>query len=92
MNELNWDKIPEKILLLGAWHEAKGNETPWKKADLETAFGLAKEKLPGNLSRDIVKAITSKWLNAATPRTYTITRTGWNKIGAAFAAMQQKAP
>jgi hypothetical protein len=92
LNEIGWEQMTEKILLLGAWHEARGGETPWQKAEIKSAFEQAREKLPGNLSRDIGKAVTSGWVNLATARSYTITRTGWNKIGAAFAGTLPKAP
>src|SRR5258708_2162980 len=30
LNQLRWDSFQEKILLLGAWHEARGGSTPWR--------------------------------------------------------------
>src|SRR5437879_5412790 len=35
LNRLKWDSFPEKILLLGAWHEARGGNTPWRSADMD---------------------------------------------------------
>lgn len=84
LNQLKWDSFPEKILLLGAWHEARGGTTPWRSADMDEAFGLAKESPPSNFPRDIKNAIRSGWVHNETPRTYIVTRTGWNKIGQAL--------
>jgi hypothetical protein len=84
LNQLKWDNYPEKILLLGAWHEARGGVTPWRSADMDDTFKLAKESAPSNFPRDIKNAIKSGWIHNETPRTYTVTRTGWNKIGQAL--------
>ena len=81
---VRWDSFPEKILLLGSWHEAQGSNTPWRSADMDAIFLQAKEKAPGNFPRDIKQAIKSGWIHAATPRTYTVTGTGWRKIGDAI--------
>lgn len=84
LNQLKWDSFPEKILLLGAWHEARDGATPWRSADMDDTFKLAKESPPSNFPRDIRNAIKSGWIHNETPRTYVITRTGWNKIGQAL--------
>lgn len=84
LNQLKWESFPEKILLLGAWHEARGGATPWRSADMDDTFKLAKESPPSNFPRDIRNAIKSGWIHNETPRTYTVTRTGWNKIGQAL--------
>ena len=81
LNQLKWDSFPEKILLLAAWHEARGGTTPWRSADMDDAFSSAKESPPSNFPRDIKNAIRSGWIHNETPRTYVVTRTGWNKIG-----------
>lgn len=80
LNQLKWDTHPEKILLLSAWHEARGGSTPWKSADMDAVFMNAKERPPANFPRDIRTAIKSGWIHTHTPRTYSVTRTGWNKI------------
>src|SRR5262245_20428263 len=41
LNQLQWDTYPEKILLLGAWHEARGGSTPWKCSDMDSVFRQA---------------------------------------------------
>lgn len=87
LNQLKWDSFPEKILILGAWHEARGSATPWRSADMDEAFKLAKESPPSNFPRDIRNAIKSGWIHNETPRTYVVTRTGWNKIGQAMRGM-----
>lgn len=84
LNQLKWDSFPEKILLLGAWLEARGGATPWRSADMDDTFKLAKESPPANFPRDIKNAIKSGWIHNETPRTYVVTRTGWNKIGQAL--------
>jgi hypothetical protein len=80
LNQLQWDTYPEKILLLGAWHEARGGSTPWKSSDMDSVFRQAKEGAPSNFPRDIKVAIKSGWIHAHTPRTYSVTRTGWNRL------------
>jgi hypothetical protein len=80
LNALGWDTNSEKILLLGAWHEARGGNTPWKSADMDDVFLSAKEQAPANFPRDIKTAIKSGWVHTHTPRTYSVTRTGWNRI------------
>jgi hypothetical protein len=84
LNQLRWESFPEKILLLAAWHEARGGTTPWRSADMDDTFKLAKESPPSNFPRDIKTAIKSGWIHNETPRTYVVTRTGWNKIGQAL--------
>ena len=84
LNQLKWDSFPEKILLLGAWHEARGGATPWRSSDMDETFKLAKESPPSNFPRDIKNAIKSAWIKNETPRTYVVARTGWNKIGQAL--------
>jgi hypothetical protein len=81
LNQFKWDRFPEKILLLGAWLEARGGAAPWRSADMDDTFRLAKESPPANFPRDIKNAIRSGWIHNETPRTYIVTRTGWNKIG-----------
>ena len=85
-----WDSFPEKIVLLGAWREAHGDGSPWRSADMDEAFRQAKESPPSNFPRDIRIAIKEGWIHAATPRTYTVTRSGWNRIGHAFAELQNE--
>ncbi|HEY3755284.1 MAG TPA: hypothetical protein VGL42_03955 [Opitutaceae bacterium] len=89
LNQLKWDSFPEKILLLGAWFEARGGTTPWRSADMDDTFKLAKESPPANFPRDIKNAIKSGWIHNETPRTYVVTRTGWNKIGQALRGLTE---
>jgi hypothetical protein len=84
LNQFKWENFPEKILLLAAWHEARGGVIPWRSADMDDTFKLAKESPPSNFPRDIKNAIKSGWIHNETPRTYVVTRTGWNKIGQAL--------
>ncbi|MBM3851640.1 MAG: hypothetical protein FJ399_00630 [Verrucomicrobia bacterium] len=87
LNQLGCDSFPEKILLLGAWHEARGGTTPWRSADMDEIFKLAKESPPANFPRDIKNAIKSGWIHNETPRTYVVTRTGMQKIGQALRSL-----
>ncbi len=87
LNQLRWDAYPEKILLLGAWHEARGGTTPWKSSDMDSVFRQAKEGAPSNFPRDIKVAIKSGWIHTHTPRTYSVTRTGWNRLADALSKM-----
>jgi len=89
LNRLKWDSFPEKILLLGAWYESRGGSTPWRSSDMDETFKQAKESSPRNFPRDIKNAIKSGWIHAETPRTYAITRSGWNRIGQATENMEQ---
>jgi hypothetical protein len=89
LNRLKWDSFPEKILLLAAWHEARGGSAPWRSADMDETFKQAKESPPRNFPRDIKNAIKSGWIHAETPRTYTVTRSGWNRIGKATENLEQ---
>lgn len=84
LNRVGWKNYPEKILLLGAWHEARGGTVPWRSSDMTATFSQAKEKPPANFPRDIYQAIKAGWVHAETPRTYAVTRTGWNKIAEAL--------
>ncbi|MBI3414603.1 MAG: hypothetical protein HY043_04665 [Verrucomicrobia bacterium] len=85
---VKWESFPDKILLLGAWHEARGGSLPWKSADMDELFSQAKDKGPANFPRDIKQAIKSGWIHAATARTYTVTGTGWKRIGEAIQRLQ----
>jgi len=85
---VKWESFPEKILLLGAWHEVHGGGTPWRSADMDEVFKQAKERSPANFPRDIKQAIKSAWVHPITPRTYTITGTGWRRIGEALQRLQ----
>ena len=79
-----WDSFPEKIVLLGAWKEGHNDGSPWRSADMDEAFRQAKESAPSNFPRDIRIAIKQGWIHSVTPRTYTVTRTGWNNIRSAL--------
>jgi hypothetical protein len=87
LNQMRWETYSEKILLLGAWHEARGGSTPWKSADMDSVFRQAKEGAPSNFPRDIKVAIKSGWIHTHTPRTYSVTRTGWNRVGDALSKL-----
>src|SRR5260221_12662131 len=43
LNRLKWDSFPEKILLLGAWYEARGGANPWRRSELGETFNEAQE-------------------------------------------------
>jgi hypothetical protein len=87
LNQIRWETYPEKILLLGAWYEVRNDCVSWKSADMDAAFKQAKEAGPSNFPRDIKVAIKSGWIHTHTPRTYSITRTGWNKITEALSKL-----
>ncbi|PYJ61001.1 MAG: hypothetical protein DME24_07650 [Verrucomicrobia bacterium] len=73
---------------MGAWHEVHGGGTPSRSADMDEVFKQAKERSPANFPRDIKQAIKSAWVHPITPRTYTITGTGWRRIGEALQRLQ----
>jgi len=87
LNQVRWETYPEKILLLGAWYEARGGSAPWKNADMDAVFRQAKEGAPSNFPRDIKVAIKSGWIHTHTPRTYSVTRTGWNRVADALSKL-----
>ncbi len=84
LNLLKWETYPEKILVLGACHEARGNGEGWRSADMDKLFAEAKEAPPANFPRDIRNAIKNGDIRPVTPRTYAVSRTGWNKLADAF--------
>lgn len=84
LNKIKWDTNPEKILLMGAFHESKADAKSWRSADMEMRFGEAKETPPTNFPRDIANGIKSGFITTVTPRTYIVSRTGWNRIADAI--------
>lgn len=84
LNFLKWDTYPDKILIFGAFYESRGGGEGWRSSDMEKLFAEAKEGQPGNFPRDIRTAIKSGDIRSVTPRTYAISRTGWNRLGDAL--------
>lgn len=87
LNKFGWDTFPEKILALGAWIEAAHKDEDfdsWRSADILQVFSDAKDGAPTNFPRDIANAIKSGFVNAKTPRTYLVSRTGWDKLAKAI--------
>jgi hypothetical protein len=84
LNMIGWDSNPEKILLLAAFHEASGEDDAWRSADMEARFTEAREGFPANFPRDIRVAIRDGLIATITPRTYRVSRTGWNRISDAI--------
>jgi hypothetical protein len=89
LNKIKWDTNPEKILLMGAFHESKVETNSWRSADIEARFVEAKEAKPSNFPRDIANGIKSGFIAAVTPRTYIVSRSGWNKIADAIAKLTE---
>ncbi len=87
LNRVPWENYPDRILLLGAWHESREGQIPWKSSDMDGLFKQAKERPPANFPRDIKNAIKAGWIRNHTPRTYSVTRTGWNRIADALAQL-----
>ena len=71
--------------LIGACHEARGGGEGWRSADMNKLFAEAKEGLPANFPRDVSKSIRAGDIRPVTPRTYAVSRTGWNKLADALA-------
>jgi hypothetical protein len=84
LNLIKWDTNTDKILLLGAFHEARGGKEGWRSADIAARFSEAKEPAPKNWARDIARATKETVIGTVTARTYKVTRAGWNKIGDAI--------
>ena len=87
LNMVNWDTNPEKILLLAAHYEAKRGTEGWRSADMQTKFSEAKEPFPSNFSRDVVTSIKDGIIATVTPRTYKVSRSGWNRISDAVSKL-----
>lgn len=87
LNLTKWQTHPEKILLLGAYHEANGGTEGWKSSDVEDRYVQAKEGFPKNFPRDIRTAVAQGVVGAVTPRTYRVGRAGWNKIAQAIESL-----
>ena len=86
LNVFGWETNPEKILVMAAIHEAsQETDDAWRSADMEKRFGEAKEPFPTNFPRDIAAAVKAGLVRTETPRTYKVTRGGWNKISDAIA-------
>lgn len=88
LNRIGWKTNPEKILLLGAFHESNGGTEGWRSAEIGERFGQAKEGFPANFPRDIRAALGAGDIGAVTPRTYKVGRVGWNKIAAAIKELE----
>jgi hypothetical protein len=86
LNKLAWSAYPQKILALGAYHESKAGEDfdSWRSADIADRFSEAKDSPPANFPRDIATAIKAGFVTTKTPRTYIVTRTGWNEVAEAI--------
>ena len=84
LNLLKWETYPEKILLMGAFHESSGGNEGWRSADMETRFSEARDKFPKNFPRDISSAIKDNLIAPVTARSYKVGRIGWNKIADAI--------
>lgn len=88
LNRIGWKTNPEKILLLGAFHEANGGEPGWRSAEMTERFNQAREDFPKNFSRDIGIAVEGGLIGAVTARSYKVGRVGWNKIADAIADLE----
>jgi hypothetical protein len=84
LNLIGWSTNSEKILLLGAYHEISHGEDSWRSADMEERFAEARESFPSNFPRDIRVAIREGLITSVTPRTYRVSRTGWNRLADAI--------
>ncbi len=80
ISKIKWETFPEKILLMGALHEALGKGEGWRAADIESFFSSARQSPPKNFARDIANAIKITVVATVTPRTYKVSRTGWLRI------------
>jgi hypothetical protein len=92
LNRFEWVTNPEKILLLGAFHEAASSNEVWRSADIEERFREARETFPTNFPRDIKNAIRAGLIQGVTARTYRVSRTGWNRIKEAIEKIEHPQP
>lgn len=88
LNLIGWKTNPEKILILGAYHESKQKEDlDWRSSDIEQRFSEARDGTPSNLPRDMSNAVKINFIAPVTYRTYKVSRTGWNKMAEAIGAL-----
>jgi hypothetical protein len=88
LNLIGWKTNPEKILILGAYHESKSPaDEDWRSSDIMQRFSEAREQSPGNFTRDIGNAVKENLIAPATYRTYKVSRTGWNKLAEVTAGL-----
>jgi len=93
LNLIGWKTNPEKILILGAFHESKSSaEQDWRSSHIEQWFSEAREQFPSNFTRDISNAVKENLIAPVTYRTYKVSRTGWNKLAEATAALVSSLP
>ena len=92
LNRFHWDTNPDKILLLGAYHEANSKTEVWRSSDIGQVFRDAKEGFPTNFPRDIKTAIKSGFIASVTDRRYRVSRTGWNRISEQIQKIEEPAP
>ena len=75
--------FPEKLLLLGAWMEAKKEKFIVRGPLLSEAFSQSGQTPPANPKRDVMAAVQSGWLTLGmypNPNRAMITPEGWQRI------------
>jgi hypothetical protein len=89
LNLIGWKTNPEKILILGAFHESKSSQADadWRSSDIQLRFDEARDQFPANFTRDISNAVKQNLIAPATYRTYRVSRTGWNKLAEVVATL-----
>lgn len=80
LSKIGWPNFSERILILGALIEAKGGDPGWRSSDIENQFRAARETPPSNFARDVSLAIKAGIIATETPRTYSVSKTGWLKL------------
>lgn len=73
----------EKLLLLGAWTEAKKEKFILRGPVLTEAFVKAGDTPPANPKRDVMAAVQSGWITLGlfpNPNRATLTPSGWSRV------------
>jgi hypothetical protein len=76
--------FPEKLLLLGAWTEARKEKFILRGPYLVEALVQAGERPPANPKRDVMAAVRSGWIVLGlfpNPSRATLTLDGWRRVG-----------
>ena len=87
---IGWRTSAEKIVILGAFHEAKFECERWLSADMASRFSDASEPFPLNFARDAGTAIKKNLITYVTRGAYKVSPTGWSKIAEAISAPRAK--
>jgi hypothetical protein len=92
INSHNAKKIPQQIVAIGSYYQAKNGAETFTRDELENGFQTGKVPPPGNLPRDIATTISRGWIaEADEDDQYYVTSTGETALAGNFAKEVAKA-